>query len=147
MIILAGTKPEHLNMLEGGIIAKLLDEKWNTFAKVIVLFLIGWIGLCFILIKFNYNNSFDHFPFLDDIFQEVGEGLDTANMYIGCYLCPPTKRWFSQCRNWRGHDRNIRRYYKVRFQMSFSSFQRVLLSLNYTCFSDIVSRLPLFLVQ
>ena len=38
MIILAGTKPEHLNMLEGGIIAKLLDEKWNTFAKVNVLF-------------------------------------------------------------------------------------------------------------
>ena len=34
MIILAGTKEEHLNMLEGGIIAKLLDEKWNTFAKV-----------------------------------------------------------------------------------------------------------------
>ena len=34
MIILAGTKPEHLNMLEGGIIAKLLDEKWTTFAKV-----------------------------------------------------------------------------------------------------------------
>ena len=27
-------KKEHLNMLEGGIIAKLLDEKWNTFAKV-----------------------------------------------------------------------------------------------------------------
>ena len=37
MIILAGTKPEHLNMLEGGIIAKLLDEKWVTFAKVSVL--------------------------------------------------------------------------------------------------------------
>ena len=36
MIILAGTKPEHLNMLEGGIIAKLLDEKWVTFAKVCI---------------------------------------------------------------------------------------------------------------
>ncbi len=35
MIILAGTKPEHLNMLEGGIIAKLLEEKWTTFAQVI----------------------------------------------------------------------------------------------------------------
>ncbi len=34
MIILAGTKPEHLNMLEGGIIAKLLEEKWTTFAQV-----------------------------------------------------------------------------------------------------------------
>ena len=30
----AGTKEEHLNMLEGGIIAKLLDEKWTTYAKV-----------------------------------------------------------------------------------------------------------------
>lgn len=35
MIILAGKKEEHLNMLEGGIIAKLLEEKWTTFAKVI----------------------------------------------------------------------------------------------------------------
>ena len=35
MIILAGKKPEHLNMLEGGIIAKLLEEKWNTFAQLI----------------------------------------------------------------------------------------------------------------
>lgn len=34
MIILAGTKEEHLNMLEGGIIAKLLEEKWSTFAQV-----------------------------------------------------------------------------------------------------------------
>ena len=25
---------EHLNMLEGGIIAKLLNEKWRTYAKV-----------------------------------------------------------------------------------------------------------------
>ena len=34
-LILNGTKEEHLNMLEGGIIAKLLDEKWSTFAKVV----------------------------------------------------------------------------------------------------------------
>ena len=34
MIILAGTKEEHLNMLEGGIIAKLLEEKWITFAQM-----------------------------------------------------------------------------------------------------------------
>merc|ERR1740128_503030 len=33
MLILAGTKEEHLNMLEGGIIAKLLDEKWSTYAQ------------------------------------------------------------------------------------------------------------------
>ena len=34
IIILNGTKPQHLNMLEGGIIAKLLQEKWETFAKM-----------------------------------------------------------------------------------------------------------------
>ena len=34
MIILNGKKEEHLNMLEGGIIAKLLEEKWTTFAKL-----------------------------------------------------------------------------------------------------------------
>ena len=103
MIILAGTKPEHLNMLEGGIIAKLLDEKWNTFAKVNVLFSKVQIVLYFIISlrvhKFNDNNFCYHFQFLDDIFQEVGEGLDTADMYIGCYLCTPAKRRISQCRN------------------------------------------------
>ena len=34
---LSGKKPEHLNMLEGGIIAKLLEEKWTTFANMIFL--------------------------------------------------------------------------------------------------------------
>ena len=34
IIILYGTKEQHLNMLEGGIIAKLLEEKWKTFAFV-----------------------------------------------------------------------------------------------------------------
>ena len=34
VFFLSGTKEEHLNMLEGGIIAKLLDEKWTTYAKV-----------------------------------------------------------------------------------------------------------------
>ncbi|CAB4069140.1 TRPV6 [Lepeophtheirus salmonis] len=33
LLILAGTKEEHLNMLEGGVIAKLLEEKWTTYAK------------------------------------------------------------------------------------------------------------------
>ncbi len=33
IIVLAGKKEEHLNMLEGGIIAKLLEEKWTTFAQ------------------------------------------------------------------------------------------------------------------
>ena len=34
MIILNGTKEEHLDMLEGGIIQRLLEEKWKTFARV-----------------------------------------------------------------------------------------------------------------
>lgn len=33
-IILNGTKQEHLNMLDGGIIQRLLEEKWKTFARV-----------------------------------------------------------------------------------------------------------------
>lgn len=32
-MILAGGKEEHLNMLDGGIIQKLLEEKWKTFAQ------------------------------------------------------------------------------------------------------------------
>ncbi|XP_004925321.1 uncharacterized protein LOC101737437 isoform X1 [Bombyx mori] len=32
-IILNGTKQEHLNMLDGGIIQRLLEEKWKTFAR------------------------------------------------------------------------------------------------------------------
>lgn len=33
-IILNGTKEEHLDMLDGGIIQRLLEEKWKTFAQV-----------------------------------------------------------------------------------------------------------------
>lgn len=32
-IILNGTKEEHLDMLDGGIIQRLLEEKWKTFAR------------------------------------------------------------------------------------------------------------------
>lgn len=32
-IILNGTKEEHLDMLDGGIIQRLLEEKWKTFAQ------------------------------------------------------------------------------------------------------------------
>jgi len=38
-IILDGTKEEHLDMLDGGIIQKLLEEKWKTFARVLLLLL------------------------------------------------------------------------------------------------------------
>jgi len=31
-MILAGSKEEHLDMLDGGIIQRLLEEKWKTFA-------------------------------------------------------------------------------------------------------------------
>lgn len=47
LIILAGTKEEHLNMLEGGIIAKLLEEKWTTFAQMFFVkkFAFVWVHL------------------------------------------------------------------------------------------------------
>jgi len=32
-MILEGSKEEHLDMLDGGIIQKLLEEKWETFAQ------------------------------------------------------------------------------------------------------------------
>ena len=35
MIILNGQKKEHLDMLDGGIIQRLLEEKWKTFAQVV----------------------------------------------------------------------------------------------------------------
>lgn len=43
-IILNGTKEEHLDMLDGGIIQRLLEEKWKTFARVSV-------ALCYKLMK------------------------------------------------------------------------------------------------
>ena len=49
MIILAGKKEEHLNMLEGGIIAKLLEEKWTTFAQVITVTFLNNVKSLFIL--------------------------------------------------------------------------------------------------
>lgn len=36
-IILEGNKNEHLDMLKGGVIQKLLEEKWKTFGHVIIL--------------------------------------------------------------------------------------------------------------
>lgn len=33
ILILNGTKAEHLDMLDGGIIERLLEEKWKTFAQ------------------------------------------------------------------------------------------------------------------
>ena len=44
MIILAGTKEEHLDMLEGGIVQKLLEEKWKTFARVSLLKILNPYG-------------------------------------------------------------------------------------------------------
>ena len=49
ILILNGIKPEHLNMLEGGIIAKLLEEKWKTFAQVP-------ISILFLLILTLYDS-------------------------------------------------------------------------------------------
>ena len=34
MIIINGETDEHLEMLEGGVMRQLLDEKWKTFARV-----------------------------------------------------------------------------------------------------------------
>lgn len=36
MIIVNGDKEDHMEMLEGGVMRQLLQEKWKTFAKVCV---------------------------------------------------------------------------------------------------------------
>lgn len=51
-IILDGTKEEHLDMLDGGIIQKLLEEKWKTFARVYTLLLV----VLFFTNKFKWLN-------------------------------------------------------------------------------------------
>ena len=68
MIILAGKKEEHLNMLEGGIIAKLLEEKWTTFAsmffiKRLVITIIHLICIR-IAIYFRPDKVSDHFLYI-----------------------------------------------------------------------------------
>lgn len=49
-IILNGTKEEHLDMLDGGIIQRLLEEKWKTFARVRLIF----ISVCFLFSLFFF---------------------------------------------------------------------------------------------
>ncbi|XP_052742122.1 uncharacterized protein LOC112045497 [Bicyclus anynana] len=50
-IILNGTKQEHLNMLDGGIIQRLLEEKWKTFARTKFLKRLLILGLHLLLLS------------------------------------------------------------------------------------------------
>ena len=34
MIVIDGEEDDHLEMLEGGVMRQLLDDKWKTFARV-----------------------------------------------------------------------------------------------------------------
>lgn len=36
MIVIDGEEDEHLEMLEGGVMRQLLDDKWKTFARVAI---------------------------------------------------------------------------------------------------------------
>ena len=40
MIIVNGETDDHLEMLQGGVMKQLLDEKWKTFAQVIGVFIL-----------------------------------------------------------------------------------------------------------
>lgn len=63
-IILDGTKEEHLDMLDGGIIQKLLEEKWKTFARVstyvisitIIIYQRKWLN--YIVFNFRLKKQF-----------------------------------------------------------------------------------------
>ena len=88
MIILAGTKEEHLNMLEGGIIAKLLDEKWNTFAKVRLFFNNKNFDLvCIFMLQNKVKLQMMFFLISDVLFQKISQGLGAIDLYICCNLC------------------------------------------------------------
>jgi len=61
---LDGTKEEHLDMLDGGIIQKLLEEKWKTFARVstyvisitIIIYQRKWLN--YIVFNFRLKKQF-----------------------------------------------------------------------------------------
>lgn len=55
-IILDGTKEEHLDMLDGGIIQKLLEEKWKTFARVCINYFCMKFPILLLLL-FVYRNN------------------------------------------------------------------------------------------
>lgn len=68
-IILNGTKEEHLDMLDGGIIQRLLEEKWKTFARV--------------TIKNAMKNFNIHFKkFLEPIFEETSNFSCTSDFHV-----------------------------------------------------------------
>ena len=65
MIILNGTKEEHLNMLDGGIIQRLLEEKWKTFAQVQFLKRLGILFFhLFVLSGAVYTRPAQHRPLI-----------------------------------------------------------------------------------
>lgn len=62
-IILDGTKEEHLDMLDGGIIQKLLEEKWKTFARVCTYSVMSVTVIVYNCKRLNYNIVFTIFHF------------------------------------------------------------------------------------
>ncbi|XP_026667863.1 uncharacterized protein LOC108623188 isoform X2 [Ceratina calcarata] len=75
-IILNGTKEEHLDMLDGGIIQRLLEEKWKTFARflkrlVILVFHLTSLSLAVYLRPSNADTMHLKWP------EEVTEAMRT----------------------------------------------------------------------
>lgn len=66
-----GTKEEHLDMLDGGIIQRLLEEKWKTFARVPV-----YMRVLFYVTHF----------FLESVLKEIVNFGSTFNFYVTCRL-------------------------------------------------------------
>jgi len=56
MIIVNGESPEHLEMIQGGVIRQLADEKWDTFIKV-SLFLIFYFSHCLSMVGLQSSSS------------------------------------------------------------------------------------------
>lgn len=86
MIILNGTKEEHLDMLEGGIIQRLLEEKWKTFAQLQFLkrLIILFIHL-FLLSGAVYTRPGQDRPLMMD--KEHMEAVDYARFFFEISTC------------------------------------------------------------
>ncbi|XP_076481511.1 transient receptor potential cation channel subfamily V iav isoform X4 [Bombus vancouverensis nearcticus] len=86
-IILNGTKEEHLDMLDGGIIQRLLEEKWKTFARlqflkrlIILVFHLTSLSLAVYMRPSNIDATLLEWP---EEITEVGRMIAECTTVIG----------------------------------------------------------------
>lgn len=88
-IILDGTKQEHLDMLDGGIIQKLLEEKWDTFAqrqfnkRLLILFVHLFFLSCSVSLRSSRDPNDDSSPEHEKSFSEMS-WTDLSRYFFEC---------------------------------------------------------------